>query len=467
MFRSSARLSNLAWRSSSQKTLFQFQRSVTTLNTPPTQVTTLPNGIRVASEPTPGQTATVGVWLDTGSAYETDANNGTAHFLEHMFFKGTNRRSKQDIELEIENRGAALNAYTGREITGYFSNCFSKDVEASVDLIADMLQNSKLDPRAIEQERGTILREKEEVENIYSEAIMDYLHAAGYQGGALGRTILGSNETIQAIQRDHLTNYIQEHYTGNRMVVVGTGAVDHQALVKSVEKQFAGIRNSTAPYRLTTPIPFTGSEIKIVNEDQADVHFAIGVPAVGHSHPDYFAWSILGAIIGQWNVHNPGSYNTPSRLASVLAEDKIASSLSTFVTHYHGTGMFGCYAITDPHNMAETVYEVCNEFQRLGQTVTDRELERAKNEIKTSLMLSLDGTQPKAEEIARSLLNLDRRLSPSEIFTRIDRVSASDIKRIVYEHFHDQDPAVVAVGNLIPEFPDYVQIRGWMYHNRV
>jgi len=330
-----------------------------------------------------------------------------------------------------------------------------------------MLQNSKLDKKLIEHERGTILREKEEVENIYNEAIMDYLHAAAFQGGALGRPILGSNETIGTIQRDHLTNYIQEHYTGNRMVVVGTGAVDHQSLVKSVEKHFAGVRHSTSAYRLNTPIPFTGSEIKIVNDGQPDVHFAIGVPAVGHAHPDYFAWSIMGAIIGHWNVHNPGSHNTPSRLANVFSEDKIASSLSTFVTHYHGTGMFGCYAISDPHNITEVVYEICNEFQRLGQRVSDRELERAKNEIKTSLMLALDGTTPKAEEIARSLVNLDRRLSPAEIFARIDRVSAADIKRIAFEHFHDQDPAVVAIGDLVPEFPDYNQIRGWMYHNRV
>ena len=204
------------------------------------QVTTLANGMRVATETTPhAETATVGVWIDAGSRYETAANNGTAHFLEHMAFKGTAKRTTAGLEEEIENMGGHLNAYTSREQTTYYAKVFKKDVPKAVDILSDILQNSSLEQAHVERERGVILREMEEVEKEVEEVLFDHLHATAFQHTGLGRTILGSAENVRSITREDLAKYIKEHYTAPRMVLVGTGAVEHDDLVKLAEGAFA------------------------------------------------------------------------------------------------------------------------------------------------------------------------------------------------------------------------------------
>lgn len=167
------------------------------LNAPATEVTTLPSGLRVASEGSHGETATVGVWIGAGSRYETAQNNGAAHFLEHMAFKGTSKRTQHQLEVEIENMGGHLNAYTSREQTVYYAKVFKKDVPQAMDILSDILQNSKLDDAAIERERDVILREMEEVNKQQEEVIFDRLHETAFQGNGLGRTILGPIENVR------------------------------------------------------------------------------------------------------------------------------------------------------------------------------------------------------------------------------------------------------------------------------
>lgn len=179
------------------------------LNAPATEVTTLPNGLRVASEGAHGETATVGVWIGAGSRYETAENNGAAHFLEHMAFKGTAKRTQQQLELEIENMGGHLNAYTSREQTVYYAKVFKKDVPRALDILSDILQNSKLDEQAIERERDVILREMEEVNKQFEEVIFDRLHETAYMGNGLGRTILGPIENVRDVVRYIRSGFVQ------------------------------------------------------------------------------------------------------------------------------------------------------------------------------------------------------------------------------------------------------------------
>jgi len=177
------------------------------------QVTTLGNGMRVATEAIPyAETATVGVWINAGSRFETDANNGTAHFLEHLLFKGTRARTTRDLEVEIENMGGSLNAYTGREQTCYFARVMKKDAGKAVAILSDILLNSRLDERAVERERDVILREMEEVNKQTSELVFDHLHATAFQFTPLGRTILGPERNIRAITRADLADYMATHY---------------------------------------------------------------------------------------------------------------------------------------------------------------------------------------------------------------------------------------------------------------
>merc|ERR1719379_1663414 len=192
----------------------------------PTLVSELPNKLRVASESTGGETATLGMWIDTGSRYETDENNGVAHFLEHMAFKGTSKRTQLQLETEVENMGGHLNAYTSREQTVYYAKVLKKDVPKAVELLSDILTNSAFSQAAVERERDVILREIEEVESITEEVIFDMLHECAYVGTPLAPTILGPVENIKSISVDDIKTYIATHYTAPRMVFAAAGAVD-------------------------------------------------------------------------------------------------------------------------------------------------------------------------------------------------------------------------------------------------
>merc|ERR1712038_1169762 len=211
------------------------------LNVPPTDVSVLNNGMRVATEDSGAPTATVGLWIDTGSRYETAANNGVAHFLEHMAFKGTSKRSQTDLELEVENLGAHLNAYTSREQTVFYAKCLSGDVGQAVEILSDILTNSTFGEQEIERERGVILREMQEVDMNLQEVVFDHLHAVAYQGTPLGRTILGPAKNIKSISRDDLVHYIQTPYKGPRMVLASAGGVSHDELCTMAEKHFAKV----------------------------------------------------------------------------------------------------------------------------------------------------------------------------------------------------------------------------------
>lgn len=204
------------------------------------------------------------MWIDAGSRYETAKNNGAAHFLEHMAFKGTKNRTQQQLELEIENMGAHLNAYTSREQTVYYAKVFKNDVPKAVEILADILQNSLLDEGAITRERDVILRESVEVNKQYEEVILDELHSTAFMGTGLGRTILGPDENIKNLTKGDLQDYVKTHYTADRFVIAGAGAVDHKQLTDLTEKHFGGlVTGAGAASFKSEPAVFTGSDKRI------------------------------------------------------------------------------------------------------------------------------------------------------------------------------------------------------------
>merc|ERR1711942_102490 len=257
------------------------------LNVPPTDVSVLDNGMKVATEDNGGMTATVGLWIDTGSRYETAATNGVAHFLEHMAFKGTQKRTQTELELEVENMGAHLNAYTSREQTVYYAKCLSSDIGNAVEILSDIIQNSKFGEQEIERERGVILREMQEVEMNLQEVVFDHLHAVAYQGTPLGRTILGPAKNIKSISRDDLVHYINTHYKGPRMVLAGAGGVNHESLCKMAETHFAKI-GTDCPHEVPIDLNcrYTGSDVRVRDDTMPLAHVAIAVEGCGWTNPD-------------------------------------------------------------------------------------------------------------------------------------------------------------------------------------
>merc|ERR1719362_2539681 len=280
------------------------------LNSPPTQVTVLDNGLRVASEDSGAPTATVGLWIDTGSRYENAANNGVAHFLEHMAFKGTSKRTQTQLELEVENMGAHLNAYTSREQTVFYAKCLSSDIGNAVDILSDILQNSKLGEQEIERERGVILREMQEVEMNLQEVVFDHLHAVAYQGTPLGRTILGPTQNIKSISRDDIVQYINTHYKGPRMVLAGAGGVDHEELCDLATKHFGKITDKyDAEVPLDMAMRYTGADVRARDDGMPLAHVAVAVEGCGWTNPDNIPLMVANTLIGSWD-RSMGGGNT-------------------------------------------------------------------------------------------------------------------------------------------------------------
>ncbi|KAF5362906.1 hypothetical protein D9758_007134 [Tetrapyrgos nigripes] len=442
--------------------------TATNLPGPFTEISTLSNGLTVATEHQPhAQTATVGVWIDAGSRAETDKTNGTAHFLEHMAFKGTGRRSQHALELEVENIGAHLNAYTSREQTVYYAKSFSKDVPVAVDIISDILQNSKLENGAIERERDVILREQEEVDKQLEEVVFDHLHSIAFQQQPLGRTILGPKENILSIQRNDLESYIKTNYTADRMVLVGTGGVDHSSLVKLAEKHFSTLPVSPSPIPLgriseARKPSFVGSEVRIRNDEIPTANIAIAVEGVGWSSPDYFPMMVMQSIFGNWDRSLGASPLLSSRLSHIISSNNLANSFMSFSTSYSDTGLWGIYLVSENLvNLDDLTHFTLREWTRMSMAPTEAEVERAKSQLKAGLLFSLDGTTAVAEDLGRQLVTTGRRMSPKQIENAVDAVSIDDIKRVAQKYLWDKDIAIAALGS-IEGMLDYNRIRADM-----
>jgi processing peptidase subunit beta len=436
------------------------------LNIPPTKTTALKSGLVVATEEQPhAETASIGIWVNTGSGYENDKNNGVAHFLEHMAFKGTAKRSQKALELEVENMGANLNAYTSREQTVFWSKCFNKHVPQNLDILADILQNSAFTQENIERERGVILRESEEIENSTEEVVFDNLHACAFQGTALARPILGPEANIRKISRDDLVEYKKTYYTAPRMVLAAAGGVKHEELVALAEKAFADLSSADNVAKMGE-IEYTGSEVRIRNDDMPLAHIAIAVEGVSWTDPDFYTMQFIQTIIGAWDRSVGGAANLSARLAEVVASHKLAHSFSTFMTCYASTGLIGNYMVVPPEKIDALVGEVTDEWQRIANNITPTEVERAKHKLITNTILSLDGNTIVAEEIGRQMLAIGRRIPVSEVILRINDITAADVRRVAGKYFTDVSPTVSAIGP-IDDLPDYNIIRGWTYWNRL
>jgi len=439
------------------------------VNFPPTRVTQIDNGIRVATEDTGAATATVGIWIDAGSRYETEQNNGVAHYLEHMAFKGTNKRSQQDLELEIENMGAHLNAYTSREQTVFYAKCLAKDVGKSLEILSDILTNSKFEDRQIERERGVILREMQEVEQNLQEVVFDHLHATAYQGTPLGRTILGPTENIKSIGRGHLVEYIQTHYKGPRMVVAGAGGVPHDQMVKLVNEHFGKIGvayDSTQIPDLPPPCRFTGSDLRVRDDSLPLAHIAMAVEGCGWKDPDNIPLMVANTIIGSWDRTMAGGASSGSNLAEAASQLGLAHGFQAFNTCYKDTGLWGVYFVCDPLTIDDFVFNLQSEWMRLCTNVTEAEVERARNLLRTNMLLQLDGTTPVCEDVGRQMLCYDRRVPVHELEARINSVDAQTIKDVCMHYVYDKCPAVAAVGP-VEQLPDYNRLRSGMYWLRL
>eukprot|EP00798_Chlamydomonas_sp_ICE-L_P023936 gene23937-9503_t len=380
---------------------------------PETQITTLPNGLRVATETIPfAETTTVGVWINSGSRFENDANNGVAHFLEHILFKGTKRRSVRELEVEVEDMGGHLNAYTGREQTCYYAKVLGKDLSKGVDILSDIIMHSLLDERAINRERDVILREMEEVNKQMSELVFDHLHATAFNTSPLGRTILGPVKNIKSINREQIVQYIKTHYRGPRMthyrgprmVLAAAGAVDHDELEPSL---------------------FTGSAVRDQLPDSTECSFAVAFKGASWTDPDSISLMVMQTMIGGWDRNNGVGKHGSSALTQAVANEGLAHAFMAFNTNYHDSGLFGIYGVTEKDRCQDFAAACMTGLTQMCYEVSETDLTRAKNQLKASMMFFQDSSHHVAESIGRELLVYGRRMPKAELFARIDAVDSN------------------------------------------
>jgi len=431
---------------------------------PQASITTLMNGFRVATEPQGGETVTLGVNIDAGSRYEDARSNGVAHFLEHLLFKGTARRSRIDLEKEIENMGAQLNAYTSRETTCFNVKVLKKDVPQAVDLLSDMLQNSLLTTNSIERERDVILRESQEIDNNLHEVIFDRLHQTAYRGTALARTILGSNANICSITKADVDRYVKSHYVGPRMVLSATGAITHKEIVQLAEKHFGNVPsqpvNNVPAFK--EPARFTGSDILVREDHMPLAHIAYAFETAGWNDPDQIPLLLIQAMLESWDKSVVGGKNSTSRLVSTIATRNLADSVTPFNTQYSDTGLFGVYVVAEQFGLHELMSVVTSEVTRFSYHVSEDQLDSAKMRLMHSVLQQLDGTSPSNEDLGRQVLTFGRRMHPIEMIQRINAVDVAAIKRCARRFLYDRDIAVAAVGPIY-ELPDYNFLRRRTY----
>ncbi|KAJ6794691.1 putative mitochondrial-processing peptidase subunit beta, mitochondrial isoform X1 [Iris pallida] len=443
---------------------------LSSLRAPPVRVTTLPNDIRVVTQAAPSSathTASVGVWIDAGSRFELPGTNGTAHFLEHMIFKGTARRTARSLEEEVENMGGRLNAYTSREQTTFFADVQSRDLPAAVDILADILQNSRFPDHAIARERGVIEREMEFVQEQMEEVIFDHLHMAAFRDHPLGDTILGPLENIRSISKQDLQGYISTHYTGGRMVVSAAGAVEHDQIVDMINgtfKQFPRDPTTADQIVEANPATFTSSEVRVENDGMPLVHLAIAFKGASYVDPTSIPLMVMQTMLGSWNRSVGVGNCSGSQLAQRVSTDDLADSVMGFNTNYRDTGMWGVYATAAPDTVRDLSSVLMQEIRRLAYQVSEEELVRARNQLKSCLVLHIDGSTAVAENNGRQMLTYGRVVPFLELFARIDAVDAATIKETARNFIIDkariislslsilclqlQDVAIAAVGQL-------------------
>ena len=388
------------------------------------RLTRLPSGLTVVTERMERvETVSFGAYVATGSRHETAAENGVSHFLEHMAFKGTERRSAAAIAEEIEAVGGHLNAYTAREQTAYYAKVLKEDTALAVDIIGDILTHSSFAPEELERERGVILQEIGQANDTPDDIIFDRFQEAAYPDQPLGRPVLGPEAGIKAMGRDVLTGYMRRQYPASNLVVAAAGAIRHEEVLALIERHFADL--PAAPAARAEGGRYGGGEFR-EGRDLDQVHIVLGFPSVGYADPDYYPTLLLSTLLGG---------GMSSRLFQEVREKRgLVYSVYSFTQPFVDGGVFGVYAGTGEDEAAELMPVAIAELRKVQNGVTETELARARAQVKASLLMSLESTGSRCEQLARQLQVFGRVIPTAETVGKLAAVTVADVERAAARH---------------------------------
>ncbi len=411
------------------------------------RLTTLPNGFRVVTEAMPGlKSASAGVWVMAGGRHERPEQNGIAHFLEHMAFKGTRRRTSLQIAEEIEDVGGYINAYTSREMTAYYARVLKDDVALALDVIGDIVLNPAFDRKEIEVERHVILQEIGQALDTPDDIIFDWLQEASYPDQAFGCTILGPQERVSAFTRKDLQGFVKEHYGPGQMILAAAGGVDHDAIVAQAETIFGAIK--ARPAVAFQPATFKGAERREV-KDLEQVHFAMAFDAPGYRHPDVYTAQVYAMTMGG---------GMSSRLFQKVREERgLCYSIFAQSGAYEDAGQITLYAGTSAEEIGDLTAITMDELKRAADDMTETEVARARAQIKAGMLMGLESPSSRAERIARLLAIYGRVPDIDESVARIDAVSLADVRR--YAGALVEAPVALALYGPVAAAPSLEDIR--------
>ena len=402
--------------------------------------TVLSNGIKVISEEIRHvRSASIGAWVRCGSRHEDERINGTAHFIEHMLFKGTARRSAFDIAADIDSVGGVMNAFTGKELTAFYVKVPDYHLPLAIDLLADIFNNSLFALDDIDKEKSVVLQEISMVEDTPDEYIHDIFEKHFWDGHSLGMPVLGTRDTVDAFDRGDVLTFFEERYRGDNLVIAAVGNLEHEKLVDLVAALF-----DTLPALRLKPAeqtPRTAARLACFEKDLEQLHLVVGTPAPATLDNTRFAGILMNSVFG-------GSMS--SRLFQEIREKRgLAYAVRSYIVSYRDTGMLNVYVGTSKDKTREVIDIILAEMRRMKtEPFTDKELQSAKELIKGNLLLSMESTDNRMQKLATNEIYFGRNVPPEEIVSRIEAVTAEDILSLSAQMFTRPNLSMVFLGEM-------------------
>ncbi len=378
----------------------------------------------------------IGVWVKAGTRYEVPEENGISHFIEHMFFKGTKNRTQKEIASEIDSLGGDLNAYTTRENTLYYVKILDDFIEKGIDLLSDIFMNSLLRKEDMEKEKEIIKEEIKMVEDTPDDYIHDLFYQNIWGSVDLGMPVLGNEKTVYSLMRDDINQYINWNYGKSDIVISCAGNIDYNRMHSLLNKKMGTIGGETSRGQRAAPVFHSG--LKVHKKDLSEVHICMGIEGIKQNSKVRYPFMLLNTILGS---------GVSSRLFQEIRETRgLVYSIYSFLSSYHDTGVFGVYTATGRKKYVEVIETVLKEIKDIRSTVKDSELERAKGQLKGNLMLALESSSGRMNNIARQEVYYGRYYSPSEIIKEIDAVSLNQIIGVIEDYLINDRIAITILG---------------------
>lgn len=402
------------------------------------EISVLDNGLRVVSLHYPQfETVSLGIWVNTGSAYETASLNGISHFLEHMVFKGTASRSAAAISEDIENVGGQTNAYTSREFTAFYAKMLKDDLELAVDVLCELVTSPRFAEEELVKEREVVVQEIKQTYDDPGDIVFDYMQAEAFGNQAMGRPILGTAELVRGYGAEELRAYMKTNYAAENMVFCAVGNVDHARLHTLVEKRLGALQAKTS---FTADAQRYTGGFFAEKRDSEQAQVVLGFDGFSYTDERYFAAMLLSTVLGG---------GMSSRLFQEVREKRgLAYSVYSFPTFYTGAGYTGIAAATDREQINKMLPVIVDEIKKISAAeVGNEELKRAKAQVKAAILMSLESSSAVSEKLARQLLLFNRVIPVAETIAQIDAVSAGDIQRTAETIFASR-PTCALVGNI-------------------